>query len=157
MKKFAAIAATTVILAAGLAAPAQAADFAVSADKTTNLIAAGDMPPCVAVLVNPGVVPAGDNSKQLPRYNRSVEYDGIDGRYARFLIDELVPEALRRAGVQVDPNPANHVIGGASSGGIAAFTAAWNRPDYFGKVLGFISSFTDLRGGHGYPEGRPAY
>ena len=117
-----------------------------------NLIAAGQIPPSVAILVNPGVTPAADNAKQLPRYNRSVEYDGIDARYANFLIDELIPDALKRAGVTVDPNPANHVIGGASSGGIAAFTAAWHRPDYFGKVLGFISSFTDLRGGYGYPS-----
>ena len=116
-----------------------------------NLIAAGEMPACVAILVNPGVVPPADGSKQLPRYNRSVEYDGMDGRYAQFLIEELIPEALRRAGVTINPDPAMHVIGGASSGGIAAFTAAWHRPDYFGKVLGFISSFTDLRGGHGYP------
>jgi hypothetical protein len=42
MKKFAAISATAIVLAAGLAAPAQAADFSVTADKSTNLIAAGD-------------------------------------------------------------------------------------------------------------------
>ncbi|MFM7322685.1 MAG: alpha/beta hydrolase-fold protein [Armatimonadota bacterium] len=116
-----------------------------------NLIAQGAMPATLGIMVNPGVVPATDGKTQLPRYNRSVEYDGFDGKYAAFLIQEVIPEVLRRSGARITNDPANRAISGASSGGIAAFTAAWHRPDYFGKVLGFISSFTDLRGGHGYP------
>lgn len=116
-----------------------------------NLISQGAMPATLGIMINPGVVPATDGKSQLPRYNRSVEYDGFDGKYAAFLIQEVIPEVLRRSGVKISSDPANHAISGASSGGIAAFTAAWHRPDYFGKVLGFISSFTDLRGGHGYP------
>src|SRR5207244_8882180 len=42
-------------------------------------------------------------------------------------------------------------ICGASSGGICAFTAAWERPDLFSKVLSHIGSFTNIRGGDRYP------
>ncbi len=39
-------------------------------------------------------------------------------------------------------------ICGLSSGGICAFNAAWERPDYFGKVISHCGSFVDIRGGH---------
>jgi enterochelin esterase family protein len=42
-------------------------------------------------------------------------------------------------------------IGGISSGGICAFTAAWERPDLFSKVLSHVGSFTNIRGGDVYP------
>ena len=45
-----------------------------------------------------------------------------------------------------------HGIGGSSSGAIAAFTVAWERPDQFRKVLSNVGSFVNLRGGHVYPE-----
>ena len=48
-------------------------------------------------------------------------------------------------------NPAGHAIGGASSGGICSFTAAWERPDQFGRVFSTIGSFTNIRGGNAYP------
>jgi predicted esterase len=41
---------------------------------------------------------------------------------------------------------------GWSSGAIAAFTVAWERPDQFHKVLTGIGTFVDLKGGHVYPE-----
>jgi enterochelin esterase family protein len=41
---------------------------------------------------------------------------------------------------------------GISSGGICAFTAAWERPDAFSKVLSHVGSFTNIRGGHVYPS-----
>ena len=117
-----------------------------------NLIAKGEMPTTICIMANPGVVPPADDKTQLPRYNRSVEYDGMDDRNARFLIEELIPDATKRYKLNITTDPRGHAISGGSSGGIAAFTAAWERPDYFGKVLGFISSFTDLRGGHNYPS-----
>ena len=43
-------------------------------------------------------------------------------------------------------------IGGASSGAICAFTVAWERPNEFRKVISLIGSFTNLRGGHVYPD-----
>ena len=42
-------------------------------------------------------------------------------------------------------------IAGISSGGICAWTVAWERPDAFRKVLSHVGSFTNIRGGHVYP------
>jgi enterochelin esterase-like enzyme len=112
-----------------------------------NLIAKGEMPVTIAIMVNPGVMPALSESAQA-RYNRSYEYDALGDRYARFLIDEILPEVARSYTLTQDPNL--RAISGSSSGGIAAFTAAWNRPDAFRRVLSFIGSYTNLRGGHDY-------
>jgi gluconolactonase len=111
------------------------------------LIAEGAMPVTIAVFVDPGETPAAAPS-QMSRFNRSYEYDGLSDRYARFLIDELLPEIAGRYRISSDPN--DRAIAGASSGGIAAFAAAWNRPDAFRRVMSFIGSFTNLRGGDVY-------
>jgi enterochelin esterase-like enzyme len=115
-----------------------------------NLIHKKEMPVTVGVFVNPGVVPAPNPDTQLPRYNRSYEYDALSEDYARFLIEELLPEVGKQVKLTTDPQ--GRAISGASSGGICAFTAAWERPDYFRKVLSFIGSFTDLRGGNIYGD-----
>jgi gluconolactonase len=112
-----------------------------------NLIAKGEMPVTIGLFVDPGVVPARSAEEQA-RYDRSFEYDGLGDRYARFLIEELLPEVAKTAAISPDPNL--RAIGGSSSGGICAFTAAWNRPDAFRRVLSFIGSYTGLRGGDGY-------
>ena len=52
----------------------------------------------------------------------------------------------------ISKDPEMHGIGGSSSGAIAAFTVAWERPDQFRKVLSNVGSFVNLRGGHVYPE-----
>jgi sugar lactone lactonase YvrE/enterochelin esterase-like enzyme len=114
-----------------------------------NLIAKGDMPVTIAIFINPGVMPALSASAQQDRYNRSLEYDGMGDRYARFLIEEILPEVRKQ--YNLSTNPDDYGIGGQSSGGIAAFTAAWERPDVFHRVLTFIGSFTNLRGGDVYP------
>ena len=113
-----------------------------------NLIAQGAMPVTIAVMVDPGVLPAAHPDTQRSRYNRSFEYDGLGSRYARFLIEEILPEVASRYRLSSDPN--DRAIAGSSSGGIAAFTAAWERPDAFRRVLSFIGSFTNLRGGDRY-------
>jgi enterochelin esterase family protein len=113
-----------------------------------NLIAKGDLPVTVGVFVNPGIFPPARDGG-TPRSNRSFEYDSVGDRYARFLIEELLPEVLR--GLNVSKDPADRGIGGSSSGGICAFTVAWERPDQFGKVLSSIGSFTNIRGGFAYP------
>jgi enterochelin esterase-like enzyme/sugar lactone lactonase YvrE len=112
-----------------------------------NLIAKGEVPVTVGLFVDPGVLPA-PSADQQARYNRSFEYDGLGGRYARFLIEELIPEIAKTHAISPDPDL--RAIGGSSSGGICAFTAAWNRPDAFRRVLSFIGSYTGLRGGDGY-------
>ncbi|MEP6963112.1 MAG: alpha/beta hydrolase-fold protein [Acidobacteriota bacterium] len=111
-----------------------------------NLIARGEMPPTIAIFINPGVLPAR-NANEQARFNRSYEYDGLGDRYARFLIEEILPEVGKTYRLSADPN--DRAIAGSSSGGIAAFVAAWERPDAFRRVLSFIGSYTNLRGGDG--------
>lgn len=114
-----------------------------------NLIANGQMPVTIGVFINPGVVPSSSGTNALPRYNRSYEYDGLGDRYARFLINELLPEVQKT--YLITPDPEGHAIAGASSGAIAAFTAAWERPDYFRRVFSTIGTYVGLRGGNDYP------
>jgi gluconolactonase len=113
-----------------------------------NLIAKGEMPVTVGIFIDPGVVPAASESA-LPRFNRSFEYDAVSDRYARFLLEEILPEVGRQLKLTSDPNL--RAIGGASSGAICAFTVAWERPDAFRRVFSAIGTYVGLRGGHSYP------
>jgi enterochelin esterase family protein len=119
-----------------------------------NLIYRREMPVTIAVFINPGRTPEqpeasaadwGDRST-----NRPQEYNALDDKYARVITDELMPVLTKR--YNLSPKPEDHAIGGASSGAIAAFTVAWHRPDQFRKVLSTIGSFTNVRGGHVYPD-----
>jgi gluconolactonase len=112
-----------------------------------NLIHQGAMPVTIAVLIDPGVLHAASSDRQ-DRYNRSYEYDALGPRYVRLLLEEILPEVGKQYKMSSDPN--DRGIGGSSSGGIAAFTAAWERPDSFRRVLSFIGSYTNLRGGDIY-------
>lgn len=109
-----------------------------------NLIHKGEMPVTIGIFINPGVMPALAANQQA-RYNRSYEYDAIGDRNARFLIEEILPEVAKQ--YILSANPDDRALAGSSSGGIAAFVAAWNRPDAFHRVLSFIGSFANLRGG----------
>jgi enterochelin esterase-like enzyme len=95
-----------------------------------NLVAEGAIPPVVGVFVDPG--------------NRNAEYDAADATYADFLVDEVLP--LVRAVAPISDRPQDRALCGFSSGGSAAFTAAWHRPDAFGKVVGLSSSFPQVSG-----------
>ena len=108
-----------------------------------NLIHKSEMPVTIGIFIDPGVLPAASPNQQN-RYNRSFEYDALGDRYARFLIEEILPEVATRYRLSKDPN--DYALAGSSSGGIAAFNAAWTRPDAFRRVLSFIGSFTNLRG-----------
>ncbi len=116
-----------------------------------NLIATGDMPVTIAVMIDPGHV--GDLPEKRgwqPRpQNRSVEYDTVSGDYAEFLLTEILPHVAKE--YRITDNPELRAICGNSSGGICAFSVAWHRPDQFRKVLSHIGSFVDIRGGHNYP------
>ncbi len=111
-----------------------------------NLIHAGALPPMVGVFVDPGVFPEVENPRE--RKNRNAEYDAFDSRYADFLIDEVLPLAGEH--VPISEDPLKRGLCGHSSGGNAALTAAWHRPDAFGKVIGFVSSFAQIPGGNPY-------
>jgi gluconolactonase len=113
-----------------------------------NLIHAKEMPVTIGVFINPGVVPAAQPGA-LPRFNRSFEYDGMGDDYARFLLEELLPEVEKEFAISKDPN--DRAIGGASSGAICAFTVAWERPDSFRRVFSTIGTYVGLRGGNEYP------
>jgi len=120
-----------------------------------NLIAAGEMPATLAVFIDPGVftdaLPEETNWEVLRQFksNRSVEYDTPSPAYAKFLETELLREVAKRHSFSADPD--KRAICGISSGGICAFTAAWERPDLFRKVLSHVGSFTNIRGGYHYP------
>ncbi|HYE21259.1 MAG TPA: alpha/beta hydrolase-fold protein [Tepidisphaeraceae bacterium] len=110
-----------------------------------NLIAKRDIPAIAAVFVNPGA----HKDKQPPdgkwrADNRSFEYDTLHDLNARFVIDELLPAAEKASGATFSKDPDARAICGMSSGGIAAFTVAWERPDAFRKVVSHIGSFTGI-------------
>jgi enterochelin esterase family protein len=119
-----------------------------------NLIDRRELPVMLAVFINPGRTP--EQPEPTPQEwgdrttNRPTEYNSLDDRYARVIVDELMP-ALNR-GYNIARDPERRGIGGASSGAIAAFTVAWQRPDQFRKVLSLIGSFVNLRGGHAYAD-----
>lgn len=113
-----------------------------------NLIHKKEMPVTIGIFINPGVFPVADPNAR-PRSNRSFEYDTLSDQYVRFLEKEILPEVAKSYHLRKDA--AGRAICGMSSGGICAFTAAWQRPDLFGKVLSHVGSFTNIRGGDVYP------
>jgi enterochelin esterase family protein len=119
-----------------------------------NLIYRREIPVMLGVFINPGRRP--DQPEPTPREwgdrttNRPTEYNSLDDRYARVITEELMPALAKDFNISKDPDM--HGIGGSSSGAIAAFTVAWERPDHFRKVLSNVGSFVNLRGGHVYPE-----
>src|SRR6185312_14107022 len=107
-----------------------------------NLIYKKEMPVTIGIFINPGVIPAPiDYKEALPRFNRSFEYDSPSDQYARFLLDEVLPRVGQKYNFAKDAN--SRAICGISSGGSCAFTAAWQRPDAFNRVLSFVGSFTN--------------
>jgi enterochelin esterase family protein len=119
-----------------------------------NLIYRRELPVMIGVFINPGRRPdqPEPNLKEWGdrTTNRPTEYNSLDDKYARVIVDELMPVLYKEYNISRDP--ARHGIGGSSSGAIAAFTVAWERPDAFRKVLSNVGSFVNLRGGHAYPD-----
>ena len=116
-----------------------------------NLLARGEMPVTIGIFINPGHDAAkGAIESAWKSSNRSLEYDSLGDAYARFLLEEILPEVAKTYTLTSDPD--QRAICGASSGGICAFTVAWERPDAFHKVLSTIGSFVNLRGGNAYPS-----
>jgi enterochelin esterase family protein len=110
-----------------------------------NLIHKQEMPVTIGIYINPGTIPAA-SPDQKPRSNRSFEYDSLGDQYARFLLEEILPEVGKE--YKLTNEAKGRAIGGISSGGICAWTVAWERPDAFSKVLSHVGSFTNIRGGH---------
>ena len=112
-----------------------------------NLIHQKQMPVTIGIFLNPGTIPAARPGAN-PRRNRSFEYDTLSDQYARFLTEEILPAVGERYRLTDDPE--RKAVCGISSGGIAAWTVAWERPGQFRKVLSHVGSFTNIRGGHNY-------
>jgi enterochelin esterase family protein len=114
-----------------------------------NLMHQGAMPVTIGLFVS-----AGEQGPGMPGWggtdNRSLEYDSLGDLYARFLLEELLPPIEQQYHIVADPE--RRAICGISSGGICAFTVAWERPDAFRKVVSHCGSFTNIRGGHRYPS-----
>jgi enterochelin esterase family protein len=119
-----------------------------------NLTFRREIPVMITVYINPGRKP---DQPEPPKggwgdgtTNRGQEYNALDDKYARVVVDELIPELKKT--YNISDNPDHRGIGGASSGGIAAFTVAWQKPDQFRKVLSIVGSYTNIRGGHEYAD-----
>lgn len=110
-----------------------------------NLAAAGDLPPMIGVCVDPGVLDVDG----VPTKHRNAEYDAFNDDYASFLLDEVLPLVKERFAISLDPMMRG--ICGGSSGGDAAVTAVWSRPDGFGRAIAFNASFAQMPGGNPYP------
>lgn len=127
-----------------------------------NLIHKGEMPVTIGVFLNPGRVPAA-RPHGADRRNRSYEYDTMSDVYATFLLEQFLPMVEATHDVKFSTDPDMRGAAGLSTGGIAAFTLAWERPDSFHKVVTYIGTFVDIRSGDNYagivrktsPIGRP--
>jgi gluconolactonase len=120
-----------------------------------NLIHQKQMPVTIGVFVTPGRVLAANAATSLDRFNRSFEYDGLGGSYARFILDEILPDVEKHKtgdgrAIRLSKNGNDRAIGGSSSGAICAFTAAWEYPAAFSRVFSAIGTYVGLRGGDRY-------
>lgn len=120
-----------------------------------NLIHKKEMPITIGVFIMHGKVKAADPNTALDRFNRSYEYDGLGDNYARFVLEEILPDVEKKTtsdgrAIRLSKNGNDRAIGGSSSGAIAAFTAAWERPEAFSRVFSAIGTYVGLRGGDRY-------
>lgn len=120
------------------------------------LHAAGQIEPTAAVFITPGkpghrvaapIESYDDNASQ-----RSLEYDQLSPDYGRFVFHEVLPFIEQHCNKRFSPKPAHRTVCGISSGGIAAFTAAWHHPDQCSRVISHCGSYTDIWGGHNTPS-----
>jgi gluconolactonase len=119
-----------------------------------NLIAQHAMPVTIGIGVSPGVVEPAQAAEN-PRFDRSFEFDSRSDRLARFVIEEVMPAVEQQPAVdgralKLSGDPNDRAIGGGSTGAIAAFTVAWERPDAFRRVFSSIGTYVGMRGGEQY-------
>ena len=116
-----------------------------------SLITAGKMPCTIGVFLQPGLIKDAEGT--VLRYNRCYEFDSTTDLFARFLETEVLPaveqmKTKRGKAIRLSRQSQDRMIFGLSSGGIAAFNAAWHRPDLFGKVFTGVGTFVAMRGGN---------
>jgi sugar lactone lactonase YvrE/enterochelin esterase-like enzyme len=124
-----------------------------------NLIAKKEVPVTIAIGITPGTIwkePAGTPQRAALRYNRSYEFDSTNDRFPEYVLDELLPAAMKlktpdgRA-IRISSSGNDHAATGGSTGGIGSFTLAWRRPDQFTRVYSVIGTYVSMRGGNEYP------
>ncbi|MEP7258571.1 MAG: SMP-30/gluconolactonase/LRE family protein [Flavitalea sp.] len=121
-----------------------------------NLINSKQMPVTIGIFITPGRVKAANGEAAIDRMNRSFEYDGLGDAYARFILEEILPEVEKQKTtdgrvIRLSKKGNDRAIGGASSGAVCAFTAAWEKPAEFSRVFSAIGTYVGLRGADRYP------
>ena len=101
------------------------------------------LPAFIVVAVENG----GDDGKGS---ERGLEYDTMSDRFARFINDEVLPAVLTNSEIKAAyPNiaftddPWGKATMGCSSGGAAALTMGWFRPDLFRRLITYSGTFVD--------------
>ena len=135
--------------------PGAAAPVIVSADAygmrynlptiLDNMIYDQRLPALVAVMIDNG------------GSERSMEYDTVSDKYVQFVEEEVLPRAEKEANVKLSKDPEARLTLGGSSGGAAALTMAWFRPDLYHRVLSYSGTFVNLRGSPEAPLGAYEY
>ncbi len=115
-----------------------------------TMIATKEIPVTIGVFVRPGSLPPTVKGT-ADRRNRCFEYDGVNDNNVRFFDEELLPFIAKEYGLKLSTDGNDRCISGGSSGGIAAFTAAWHRPQAFSRVYAASGSWVAFRGGHEFP------
>jgi len=99
------------------------------------------LPPFVAIAVQNG----GNDGKKS---ERGLEYDTMSDRLARFIHDEVLPAVLINADIKaaypqfvLTENPWGRAVLGCSSGGAAALTMGWFRPDWYRRIIAYSGTF----------------
>jgi enterochelin esterase-like enzyme len=111
-----------------------------------ELITEKAMPVCIGIGVGSGVLRAtieGGGDRDM----RAEEYDQAGSNFPNFIIEELIPHFCEKFKLVLSDNPDMHMVLGGSSGGFAAWNAAWYRNDYFRRVSMISPSFHAFRGG----------
>jgi predicted alpha/beta superfamily hydrolase len=101
------------------------------------------LPAFVAIAVENG----GNDSKKS---ERGLEYDTMSDRLARFIYEEVLPAVAKNPAIRaayprfaLTENPWGRAVIGCSSGGAAALTMGWFRPDLFRRVIAYSGTFVD--------------
>ena len=115
-----------------------------------RMIATKEMPVTIGVFVSPGQVPPPMHGT-VGRRNRCFEYDGLGDNTERFFVEEVLPFVAKQLNLKLSDSGNDRCIAGGSSGGIAAFNVAWERPDAFSRVYAGSGSFVAFRGGNEFP------
>jgi enterochelin esterase family protein len=101
-----------------------------------NLIAQKRVPPMIAIMIQNG---GGDAQGS----ERGLEYDTMSGKFAEFIETEVLPAVERNYRLRLTRKPDGRAVMGCSSGAAAAFTMAWNHPEWYHRVISYSGTFVN--------------